>query len=93
MVADLQAGGSGVKPVKKSSIKEKVTLTVMSVTLIVTTFTMTMTLTVLTTKKCHLGKPPNKKNGKKKRTLSPLGNPPLNGSKGDICCLITDKSA
>ena len=24
MVADLQAGGSGVKPVKKSSIKEKV---------------------------------------------------------------------
>ena len=34
-----------------------------------------------------------KKNGKKKGTLSPFGDPPLNGSKGDICCLITDKSA
>ena len=30
----------------------------------------------------------------KKGDMSPLGNPPpLNGSKGDICCLITDKSA
>ena len=26
--------------------------------------------------KCSLGKPPSKKNGKKKGTLSPLGNPP-----------------
>ena len=31
----------------------------------------------------------------KKGEFSPFGRPPppLNGSKGDICCLITDKSA
>ena len=35
-----------------------------------------------------------KKKRRKKGTLSPLGDPPpLNGSKGDICRLITDKSA
>ena len=35
-----------------------------------------------------------KKKRGKKGTLSPLGDPPpLNGSKGDICRLITDKSA
>ena len=41
-----------------------------------------------------IGKPLNKKNGKK-RGHCPLWAtpPPLNGSKGDICCLITDKSA
>ena len=34
------------------------------------------------------------KKRRKKGTLSPLGDPPpLNGSKGDICRLITDKSA
>ena len=40
-----------------------------------------------------LGKPPNKKNGKKRGHI-PFGQtPPLNGSKGDICYLITEKSA
>ena len=35
-----------------------------------------------------------KKKTVKKGTLSPFGDPPpLNRSKGDICCLITDKSA
>ena len=41
----------------------------------------------------YLGKPSSKKNGKK-GDIVPFGQPPpLNGSKGDICCLITDKSA
>ena len=41
-----------------------------------------------------LGKLSYKKKRRKKGTLSPLGDPPpLNGSKGDICRLITDKSA
>ena len=29
----------------------------------------------------------------KKGDIVPFGQPPLNGSKGDIYCLITDKSA
>ena len=40
-----------------------------------------------------LGKLSYKKNGKK-GDIVPFGRPPpINGSKGDICCLITDKSA
>ena len=34
-----------------------------------------------------------KKNGKKRGHCPFLATSPLNGSKGDICCLITDKSA
>ena len=42
----------------------------------------------------YKGRSPKKKKRLKKGTLSPFGDPPpLNGSKGDICCLITDKSA
>ena len=33
------------------------------------------------------------KNGKKGDIVPFWRPPPLNGSKGDICCLITDKSA
>ena len=33
-----------------------------------------------------------KKNGKRRGHCPLLATPPLNGSKGDICCLITDKS-
>ena len=37
--------------------------------------------------------PEEEKNGKKRGHCPLLATPPLNGSKGDICCLITDKSA
>ena len=42
-----------------------------------------------------LGKPRYKKNGKKKVTLSPFGEPPppLNGQKGDICCLKKERKS
>ena len=44
-------------------------------------------------KNVSLGKLSLKKNGKKRGHCPLLATPPLNGSKGDICCLITDKSA
>ena len=41
-----------------------------------------------------LGKPSSKKKTVKKGDIVPFGQThPLNESKGDICCLITDNSA